>query len=98
VVGETMTRVDKTAQELKGAGYDVQTYQPRNFRTSNNNINRLDIEANRSWLRYWTNKGATVVDRGLDINRLTGRSRFYEMQSRSLYINWNYRNIFKIPD
>jgi len=56
VIGQTMRRVEPVAKQLKRAGFDVKIYNPRNFRSSPGNLNRLDLEANRSWIRYWTKK------------------------------------------
>jgi RHS repeat-associated protein len=99
VVGESMSRVNKVADELKSLGYNVKTYNPRKFRSftpDNPGVNPLDMEANRSWLKYWTKeKNATVVDIGLDNARTLPRSPFYQMESRSLYSNWNYNNVIK---
>ena len=95
VIGESMGRVNPVAEQLKQAGFDVKTYNPKNFRSSLGNLNRLDVEANRSWIRYWTqNKGATVIDIGIDPSR-TARSPFYGVEYRSIYQNWNYPNVIK---
>ena len=56
VIGESMGRVNPVAEQLKQAGFDVKTYNPKNFRFSLGNLNRLDLEANRSWIRYWTHR------------------------------------------
>lgn len=95
VIGESMGRVNPVAEQLKQAGFDVKTYNPKNFRSSLGNLNRLDVEANRSWIRYWTqDKGATVIDIGIDPSR-TARSPFYGVEYRSIYQNWNYPNTIK---
>gem|GEM_PF-4642059 len=95
VIGESMGRVNSVAEQLKQAGFDVKTYNPKNFRSSPGNLNRLDVEANRSWIRYWTQeKGATVIDIGIDPNRTT-RSPFYGVEYRNIYQNWNYPNVIK---
>ncbi|MBN1891832.1 MAG: RHS repeat protein, partial [Clostridiales bacterium] len=98
VIGETMSRVNPIADQLRNAGFDVRTYEPRNFRSNPPiDINRLDLEANRSWLRYWTKeKGATVIDIGLDASgtRLFP-SDFYALEARSIYKNWNYPNVIQ---
>jgi len=53
------------------------------------------LEANRSWIRYWTQeKGATVIDIGIDPSRAT-RSPFYGVENRSIYQNWKYPNVIK---
>jgi rhodanese-related sulfurtransferase len=97
VVGESMSRVNKVADSLKGRGYDVKTYQPRNFRSftpTSPGLNSLDLEANRSWLGYWAKtKNATFVDIGLDNARTLPRSPFYQMENRSLYSNWKNVNV-----
>jgi hypothetical protein len=63
VVGESMSRVEKAAEQLRQQGLDVRTYDPREG-------TRNSMEANRSWLRYWTKvRQATVVDIGTDPNR-----------------------------
>ena len=95
VMGESMGRVNPVAKQLKQAGFNVKTYNPQNFRSSPGNLNRLDVEANRSWIRYWTkDKGATVIDIGIDPSR-TARSPFYGVENRSVYQNWNYPNVIK---
>jgi rhodanese-related sulfurtransferase len=48
VVGESMGRVQKVANKLDEAGFDVKTYAPRNFRSSLGNLDPRDLEANRS--------------------------------------------------
>ncbi len=97
VVGESMGRVNNMAEQLKALGYNVKTYSPRNFRSVYPNVNKLDMEANRSWLRYWSlEKNANVIDIGLDLSPTrTFRSPFYKMESQSLYNNWNYQNVFQ---
>ena len=91
VVGESMARVEKTAERLRSIGYGVKTYNPRSF----TGLNRKTIEANRSWLSYWVKeKGANVIDIGRQPGRET-RSPFYLMETRSLYRNWKYKNVFK---
>jgi len=93
VIGETMGRVNPVADDLTQGGFNVKTYNPQNFRSSPGNLNSLDVEANRSWIRYWTQeKGATVVDIGIDPSRIT-RSPFYGVENRSVYQNWNYPNV-----
>jgi len=90
-----MGRVNPVAEQLKQAGFNVKTYNPTNFRSSLGNLNRLDVGANRSWLRYWTQyKGATVIDIGIDPSRIA-RSPFYALEYRSIYQNWNYPNVIK---
>lgn len=90
-----MGRVNPVADELRQAGFDVKTYNPQNFRSSPGSLNILDVEANRSWIRYWTQeKGATVIDIGIDPSR-TVRSPFYGVENRSIYQNWNYQNVIK---
>jgi rhodanese-related sulfurtransferase/polyhydroxyalkanoate synthesis regulator phasin len=96
VVGQSMDRVEKIAQQLKDAGYEVQIYQPRNFQSTYGNLLKKDLENNRSWLSYWTKeKGATVIDIGVDpIKASKGiTSPFYDLERRSLYNNWNYQNV-----
>ena len=95
VIGQTMDRVNPVAEELGQAGFDVKTYNPQNFRSSPGNLNRLDVEANRSWIRYWTQeKRATIIDIGRDPSK-TARSPFYGVENRSIYRNWNYQNVIK---
>lgn len=95
VIGESMGRINPVAEQLKQAGFNVKTYKPQNFRSSPGNLNRLDLEANRSWIRYWTiEKDATVIDMGIDPSR-TARSPFYGVENRSIYQNWNYPNVIK---
>lgn len=95
VIGESMKRIDPIADKIKQAMLDVKTYNPRNFRSSLGNLSRLDLEANRSWIRYWTKlRSATVIDLGIDTSRIA-RSPFYGLESRSIYSNWNYSNVIK---
>ncbi|EPG66319.1 hypothetical protein [Leptospira wolffii] len=95
IIGETMGRVEKVADELASQGYKVQTYDPIKKRSSPGNIDLLDIEANRSWLKYWTSKkNATVVDIGIDSGRSV-RSPFYSLENRSVYKNWEYKNVLQ---
>src|SRR5579875_1163827 len=53
VIGETMTRVEAATQELRDAGFSVNTYNP--------DPNPPSMEANRAWLRYWVDKGSQGV-------------------------------------
>ena len=39
-----MGRVNPVAEQLKQAGFDVKTYNPKNFRSSLGNLNRLDVK------------------------------------------------------
>ncbi len=90
-----MDRVNPVAKQLEQSGYNVKTYNPRNFRSSPGNLNVNDIEANRSWIRYWTkDKGSTVIDIGIYPGR-TVRSPFYGVENRSVYKNWKYPNVIK---
>ncbi len=98
VIGERMRRVNAAAADLIKEGYQVKTYQPRNLRSTMDNLNRLDIEANRSWIRYWTkDKGAVVFDIGKDPSINSIRSPFYEMEYRCIYQIWQYGNVIKLP-
>ncbi len=95
VIGEGMSRVNPVAEALRKAGFDVKTYEPRNFRSTPGNLSQLDLEANRSWLRYWTlKKGATVIDIGLQKGR-PEPSPFYALEWRSIYQNWKYPNVLR---
>jgi RHS repeat-associated protein len=97
VIGERMTRVNKAAEDLRNQGYNVKTYIPWNFRSSRNNLNPLDIKANRSWISYWTQKrGAKVFDIGIDKSQPKERSPFYNVEYRSIYVNWKYTNVVKL--
>ncbi len=97
VIGERMTRVNKAAEDLRNQGYNVKTYIPRNFRSSRNNLNPLDVKANRSWISYWTQKrGAKVFDIGIDKSQPKERSPFYNVEYRSIYVNWKYNNVVKL--
>ena len=50
-----------------------------------------------SWIRYWTqNRGAKVFDIGKDAGRSV-RSPFYGVEHRSIYTNWKYKNVVKLP-
>jgi len=82
VIGKSMGRVNPVAAQLRQNGFNVKTYNPRNLRSSSGYISRLDLEANRSWLKYWTyEKGATIVDIGLDPSRpIYYRSPFYAIE------------------
>jgi YD repeat-containing protein len=86
VVGENMRRVDAVAKMVNEAGGSAVTYAPRNW----GGLSRKSLEANRSWLRYWTkDKGATVIDIGRQATpRVTGPSPFYGVENRSLH-SWN---------
>jgi rhodanese-related sulfurtransferase len=76
VVGETMSRVNAAAQQLRDAGFDVNTYNPESTVPS--------MEANRSWLRYWAKiRGSQIVDVGFDEGR-GDPSKYYAMEDRSL--------------
>jgi len=48
-----MTRVEAATQELRDAGFSVNTYNP--------DPNPPSMEANRAWLRYWVDKGSQGV-------------------------------------
>ncbi|MBN2164658.1 MAG: hypothetical protein JW717_00105 [Marinilabiliaceae bacterium] len=97
VIGENMDRVNKAAEDLRNQGYNVKTYLPRNFRSKFPNVNPLDVKANRSWISYWTqNRGAKVFDIGKDAGRSV-RSPFYGVEHRSIYTNWKYKNVVKLP-
>jgi len=82
VIGESMNRVRNVADQLGEAGFDVKIYEPKNWRGGID----LDMEANRSWIRYWAKeKGSQIVDIGKDPNRPEGRrSPYYAMESRSV--------------
>lgn len=97
VIGERMKRVLNAAKDLKNKGHNVRTYSPRNFRSTKGNLNIKDMNANRSWIRYWTKrKGATVFDIGKDPTPGSVRSPFYEMERRAIYDNWEYGNIVQL--
>lgn len=98
VIGERMYRVNKAADDLRKQGYNVKTYKPRNFRTTPGKIDIKDINANRQWIRYWTNKGAKVFDIGLDPKPGAVRSPFYGVEQKSIYTNWRYNNVVKLED
>jgi RHS repeat-associated protein len=98
VIGENMkSRVNVVKESLLEKGYDVHTYEPGNFRSSPGNLSRLDLEADRSWLSYWVKeKEATVVDIGIDPSRPRAlASPFYDLEQRSIYRLWNYKNIIQ---
>jgi hypothetical protein len=97
VIGENMPdRVLPTAQTLNDLGYDVHTWPAENFHSTPGNLDPRDIEANRSWLRYWTRQDATIVDLGIDPTRDPSvRSPFYAMEYRSIYENWVYPNVVR---
>jgi RHS repeat-associated protein len=98
VIGERMIRVNNAANELRSMGYNVKTYNPRNFRSTPGNLSSLDIKANRSWLSYWTQKmGAKVFDIGIDKSEKNIRSPFYGLENRCIYDNWKYNNVVKLP-
>ncbi|MDP1624658.1 MAG: RHS repeat-associated core domain-containing protein [bacterium] len=87
VIGESMRRVNPVADSLRKIGFNVKTYNP--------NPSPPSLEANRSWLRYWTiEKGATVVDIGLDATRAEP-SLYYALEYRSIYQNWKYPNVIQ---
>lgn len=93
-----MSRVEPVVGELSEAGFNVKTYNPRNFQSSPGNLLRKDVENNRSWIGYWTKgKGATVVDIGPDsIKASQGiSSPFYDVETRSIYNNWKYPNVIQ---
>lgn len=93
-----MGRVEPVAGELVEAGFNVKTYNPRNFQSSFGNLLRKDVENNRSWIKYWTQeKGASVVDIGADpVKTSQGiTSPFYDIETRSIYNNWQYPNVIK---
>lgn len=54
MVGKSVARVNDVAPQLEDTRVDVVTYETRNFEPSRGSVNRLDIEANRPWLRYRT--------------------------------------------
>ncbi|TGK20119.1 TIGR04388 family protein [Leptospira fluminis] len=95
VIGESMeTRVNQVRDALVGKGFNVRTYEPRNFR-SIENLNPKDVEANRSWIKYWTKeKGANIIDIGRDPLRKR-RSAFYGVEVRSIYGENKYPNVTK---
>lgn len=96
VIGERMHRVNKAANDLRKQGYNVKTYSPRNFRSTPGKLNPKDINANREWLRYWTNRGVKVFDIG-PANREAGiKSPFYGVEHRSIYTNWKYNNVVQL--
>jgi hypothetical protein len=96
VIGENMQdRVLPTAQTLNDLGYDVHTWPAENFRSTFGNIDPRDMEANRSWLSYWIDQDATVVDLGIDPLRDQDRSPWYELERRSIYENWDYPNVIR---
>ncbi|MBP6660195.1 MAG: hypothetical protein KA174_05905 [Chitinophagales bacterium] len=95
VIGERMQRVNKAADELRKQGYNVKTYSPRNFRSTPGKLSPKDINANREWLRYWTNKGAKVFDIGPEKGNPV-RSPFYGVENRSIYTNWRYNNVVQL--
>jgi RHS repeat-associated protein len=95
IIGESMKRVNPLAEQLSREGVDVRTYNPRNFRSTQDNVSKFDKEANRSWLRYWAKeRGVKVIDIGIDIKR-EERSPFYGIELRSIYQNWDYQNVIK---
>jgi hypothetical protein len=73
----------------------VKTYSPRNFRSTCGKLNPKDINANRQWLSYWTNKGAKVFDIGREKGNPV-RSPFYGVEQRSIYTNWRYNNVIQL--
>lgn len=95
VIGERMARVNKAADDLRNRGYNVKTYSPKNFRSTPGKLSPKDINANREWLRYWTNKGAKVFDIGSEKGNPI-RSPFYSVEQRSIYINWRYNNVVQL--
>ncbi len=96
IVGRGMSRVNPVADAIRSAGGNVVTYSPKNFRTTAGNVNRLDVEANREWLRYWTkDKDALVVDIGGIPGNVGGPSPFYDVEKRSLYKNWSGIDVVK---
>jgi len=66
------------------AGLQVRTYQMRNF----TGLNNQTLDANRSWIRYWSNKNALFVDIGLEPGSLS-RGAFYALEDSSL-TRWSY--------
>jgi RHS repeat-associated protein len=94
IVGRGMSRVHPVADAIRAAGGNVKTYTPKNFRSTPGNVNRLDVEANREWLRYWAkDKDALVVDIGHIPGAASNRSPFYDVERRSLYDNWSGTDI-----
>jgi RHS repeat-associated protein len=94
IVGRGMSRVHPVGDAIRAAGGNVRTYTPKNFRSTPGNVNRLDVEANREWLRYWAkDKDALVVDIGHIPGAEGNRSPFYDVERRSLYENWSGTDI-----
>ncbi|PNV72620.1 TIGR04388 family protein [Leptospira inadai] len=97
VIGENMERVNPVRDALINKGYDVRTYDPKNFRSVNGIANPKDIAANRSWMNYWSKgKGANIVDIGTDPTRpRTKASPFYGIEVKTLYGKNKYPNVMK---
>jgi RHS repeat-associated protein len=86
IVGRGMNRVHPVADALRKLGHQVQTYLPKNFRSSPGNLVDADVEANRSWIRYWAKKkGALVIDIGEDPTRPGSIGPFYGAERSTLY-------------
>jgi hypothetical protein len=83
IVGEKMSRVQAVARMVEGAGGEAVTYAPRNF----TGLNKNTMEANRSWVRYWSKtKDTPTIDIGRQPTiRPDGPSPFYGMENRSLH-------------
>jgi hypothetical protein len=90
VIGETMNRVQKYADEIGGHAYTPWKNDPFDF--------DLAMSRNERWIDDQMHDGRTIIDVGPDFTRRVpngrGPSPFYEMERRHIR-EWDYDNYVK---